>query len=242
MTCWPSTCNASRPATNGAVRDGRIEQPHKNGSMVISEVVASFLFDDEGRPTSILGIARDDSGRRAAEAQLRAANARLRQQLQEIEQLQGALQEQAIRDSLTGCFNRRYLDETLERELSRARREGYPLSLLILDLDLFKQINDSYGHLAGDEALRELASHLSADIRQEDVLCRYGGEEFVILMPRMPLAVAASGPSAGVRRSPKSGALRFLRTALHDLGRRGGLSRPCPDARRPDASRRPGAL
>lgn len=168
-----------------------IEQPHKNGGVVYSEVVASFLLDDAGRPTSILGIARDDSGRRAAEAQLRAANERLRQQLQEIEQLQGALQEQAIRDSLTGCFNRRYLDETLERELSRARREGYPLALLILDLDHFKQINDSYGHLAGDEALRELASHLRADIRHEDVLCRYGGEEFVILMPRMPLDVAA---------------------------------------------------
>ena len=168
-----------------------VEQPHKDGGTVYSEVVASFLLDDAGRPTTILGIARDDSGRRAAEAQLRAANERLRQQLQEIEQLQGALQEQAIRDSLTGCFNRRYLDETLERELARARREGYPLALLILDLDYFKQINDTYGHQAGDEALRELANHLRGDIRHEDVLCRYGGEEFVILMPRMPLSVAA---------------------------------------------------
>jgi diguanylate cyclase (GGDEF)-like protein len=168
-----------------------IEQPHKNGGFVSSEVVGSFLLDDAGRPTILLGIARDNSERRAVEAQLRAANDRLRQQLQEIEQLQGALQEQAIRDSLTGCFNRRYFDETLERELWRARREGYPLSLVIFDLDYFKQINDTYGHQAGDEALRQLASQLRSDIRHEDVLCRYGGEEFVILMPRMPLSVAA---------------------------------------------------
>ena len=168
-----------------------IEQPHKNGSVVSAEVVASFLLDDQGRPTGLLGIARDNAERRASEAQLRAANDRLRAQLQEIEQLQGALREQAIRDSLTGCFNRRYFDETLERELSRARREGYPLALVILDLDHFKQINDTYGHQAGDEALKELAARLHADIRHEDVLCRYGGEEFVILMPRMPLTVAA---------------------------------------------------
>ncbi|MDP3540196.1 MAG: diguanylate cyclase [Azonexus sp.] len=167
-----------------------IEQPHKNGGVVSSEVVGSFILDDHGQPTTLLGISRDNSARRAVEAQLRAANASLRNQLQEIEQLQVALQEQAIRDSLTGCFNRRYLDETLERELWRARREGYPLSLVILDLDHFKQINDTYGHQAGDEALRELSTQLRADIRHEDVLCRYGGEEFVVLMPRMPLSVA----------------------------------------------------
>jgi diguanylate cyclase (GGDEF)-like protein/PAS domain S-box-containing protein len=168
-----------------------VEQPHKNGSIVSSEVVASFLLDDDGRPSSILGISRDNSERRASEAQLRAANESLRSQLQEIEQLQVALREQAIRDSLTSCFNRRYLDETLERELSRARREGYPLALVILDLDHFKQINDTYGHQAGDAALKELANQLRSDIRHEDVLCRYGGEEFVILMPRMPLGIAA---------------------------------------------------
>ena len=168
-----------------------IEQPHKNGSIISSEVVASFLLDLQGKPFALLGIARDISERRRSEAELRSANDKLRKQLEEIEKLQVALQEQAIRDSLTGCFNRRYLDETLERELSRSRREGYPLSLVILDLDHFKLINDTYGHLAGDQALIVLAATLSADIRQEDVLCRYGGEEFVILMPRMPLSIAA---------------------------------------------------
>jgi diguanylate cyclase (GGDEF)-like protein/PAS domain S-box-containing protein len=167
-----------------------IDQPHKHGGTIATEVVASFLLDDNGKPVTVLGVARDISQRRAVEDRLRAANDKLQNQLDEIQRLQAALQEQAIRDSLTGCFNRRYLDETLERELWRARREGYPLALLILDLDHFKQINDTYGHQAGDEALKEVARALQADTRHEDVLCRYGGEEFVILMPRMPLEIA----------------------------------------------------
>ena len=168
-----------------------VDQPHKNGSVVSSEVVASFLLNDMGVPTAILGVSRDISERRAVEAQLRLANEELRTQLTEIELLQVALKEQTIRDSLTGCFNRRYLDETLERELWRSRRESYPLALVILDLDHFKEINDTYGHLAGDEVLRTVAKTLQDDTRHEDVLCRYGGEEFVVLMPHMPLSVAA---------------------------------------------------
>ena len=173
-----------------------VEQPHKNGGTVVSEVVASFLLDADGKPHAVLGVSRNITERRRVEAQLREANDKLRGQLEEIENLHVALQEQAIRDSLTGCFNRRYLDETLERELSRSRREGYPLSLVILDLDHFKQINDTYGHQAGDQALVVLAETLRADIRHEDVLCRYGGEEFIILMPHMPLATAAERAEA----------------------------------------------
>ena len=173
-----------------------VEQPHKNGGTVVSEVVASFLLDADGKPHAVLGVSRNITERRRVEAQLREANDKLRGQLEEIENLHVALQEQAIRNSLTGCFNRRYLDETLERELSRSRREGYPLSLVILDLDHFKQINDTYGHQAGDQALVVLAETLRADIRHEDVLCRYGGEEFIILMPHMPLATAAERAEA----------------------------------------------
>jgi len=167
-----------------------IEQPHKNGGTVSCEVVTSILLDEAGQPYSIHGITRDISERKAAQARLHEVNEQLRAKLDEIELLQSALREQAVRDALTGCFNRRYLDETLERELARARREGYPLALLILDLDHFKQINDTYGHQAGDEALKLLVGTLKADIRQEDVFCRYGGEEFVILMPHMPLDIA----------------------------------------------------
>lgn len=114
----------------------------------------------------------------------------LQHQLQEIERLQEELREQAVRDGLTNLYNRRYLDETLERELARAKREGYPLSLVMLDVDHFKRLNDSYGHQAGDKVLRELAALLLGDVRAEDVPCRYGGEEFLVLLPRMPLEVA----------------------------------------------------
>lgn len=167
-----------------------VEQPCKQGGQVVSEVMGSFLLDADGRPSALLGVSRDITERRNSEAQLQQANSRLRSQLDEIQRLQAALQEQAIRDSLTGCFNRRYLDETLARELARARRERTPLSLLMIDLDHFKQINDAHGHAVGDEALKELARTLRDRVRDEDVLCRFGGEEFVILMPRMPLAVA----------------------------------------------------
>ncbi len=119
--------------------------------------------------------------------QLESSNARLQTQLEEITDLQQRLKEQTIRDPLTGLHNRRYLDETLPRELARAMREGYPLSLIMVDLDHFKQINDTYGHPAGDEVIKALAEILKRGTREGDVACRYGGEEFVVALPRMDL-------------------------------------------------------
>lgn len=124
---------------------------------------------------------------RLAEQARNAANGALQQQLDEIHTLQAQLHEQANRDPLTGLYNRRYLDSTLERELARCKREGQPLSLILIDIDHFKQINDTYGHQAGDEVLKHLASMLSAQARAADVVCRYGGEEFLLLLPQMPL-------------------------------------------------------
>ena len=114
----------------------------------------------------------------------------LQKQLQEIHALQQQLSDQANRDGLTGLYNRRYLDSTLERELARCQREGQPLSLILIDLDHFKQINDSYGHPAGDEVLRQLSAMLSQQARSADVACRFGGEEFLLLLPQMPLPAA----------------------------------------------------
>ncbi len=167
-----------------------LDQLCRDGSIVSTEVVSSYLLDVTGVPRTILGITRNISERKAAEEALRESNRRLQEQLQEIERLQAALREQAIRDSLTGLYNRRYLDETLDREVARARREGNPLSLVMMDIDHFKDVNDTYGHQVGDEVLRVLAATLLADIRAEDVACRYGGEEFLILLPNMPLVAA----------------------------------------------------
>ncbi len=103
--------------------------------------------------------------------------------------LRETLQHQAIHDPLTGLFNRRYLDETMVREIHRVQRKGAPLGVIMLDLDYFKPFNDTFGHEAGDTLLRALGEFLLTQVRQEDVACRYGGEEFVLIMPEASLDV-----------------------------------------------------
>lgn len=98
-------------------------------------------------------------------------------------QLQEELREAAIRDQLTGLFNRRYLDETLPRELHRCQREAKPLVAAMLDVDHFKHFNDHYGHGAGDVVLRGVGALLNRGLRADDVACRYGGEELTLILP-----------------------------------------------------------
>ncbi|MFC4637723.1 PAS domain S-box protein [Deinococcus hohokamensis] len=97
--------------------------------------------------------------------------------------LRETLRQQSIRDGLTGLFNRRYLEETFERESRRANRHEHPMGIVMLDVDHFKSFNDRHGHEAGDALLRELGTVLKTSIRGEDVACRYGGEEFSLLLP-----------------------------------------------------------
>lgn len=144
----------------------------------------------EARPEKIYkkeivwhGVVTDTTERNQAERALRDANALLENRLVEIEQLQEKLREQTIRDYLTGLFNRRYLDETIERELARAKRDRFQLSVVMIDIDHFKSINDTYGHEAGDTVLIELGVLLNKYSRTSDIACRHGGDEFVIVMP-----------------------------------------------------------
>ncbi len=109
----------------------------------------------------------------AGQVGLSIANIRLRE----------ALRMQSLRDSLTGLYNRRYLEELLEREIRRASRGAYPLGVLMIDLDHFKNFNDTYGHEAGDAILREAGRSLVKSVRAEDFICRFGGEEFVVVLP-----------------------------------------------------------
>jgi diguanylate cyclase (GGDEF)-like protein len=99
------------------------------------------------------------------------------------------LREQSIRDPLTGLFNRRYLEESLEREVSRAERKHHPLGIIMLDVDHFKKFNDKFGHNAGDAVLRELGQFLLKHIRGSDIACRYGGEELTLILPEAPLEI-----------------------------------------------------
>ena len=104
--------------------------------------------------------------------------------------LREALREQSIRDPLTGLFNRRYMEEVLTQHLRRVTRHLHPLGIIMIDIDHFKQFNDTNGHAAGDALLRELGDFLKRRIRGEDVACRYGGEEFILIMPEATLEAA----------------------------------------------------
>jgi diguanylate cyclase (GGDEF)-like protein/PAS domain S-box-containing protein len=101
--------------------------------------------------------------------------------------LRETLRSQSIRDPLTGLFNRRFMEESLEREVRRAARNQRPLGIIMLDLDYFKRFNDTFGHDAGDAVLRELGMLLRTQIRGEDIACRYGGEEFTLILPESSL-------------------------------------------------------
>ncbi len=102
--------------------------------------------------------------------------------------LRETLRLQAIRDPLTGLYNRRYLEETLDREFHRVQRKGAPLGIMMLDLDHFKQFNDSFGHEAGDALLNAVGHYLKTHVRTEDIACRYGGEEFTLILPEAVLS------------------------------------------------------
>lgn len=104
--------------------------------------------------------------------------------------LRDTLRNLSIRDALTGLFNRRYLEESLEREIYRAGRKGTPLGVVMLDIDHFKQFNDTFGHEAGDAILHEIGVFLQRHVRSSDIACRYGGEEFTLIMPETSLEVA----------------------------------------------------
>lgn len=118
--------------------------------------------------------------------------------------LQESLRIQSIRDPLTGLFNRRYMESSLERELARAARHGHALSLLMCDLDHFKRFNDTHGHAAGDALLAEFGRLLKGQVRGEDIACRYGGEEFLLILPEAPA-------EAALRRA------EAIRLAVHQL-------------------------
>jgi diguanylate cyclase (GGDEF)-like protein len=148
------------------------------------------LKDAAGVHQGDLVVIRDITAQIEAEKALTRANEELRVRVADIESLHAELSEQAIRDPLTGLLNRRYLPEMLSSELGRAAREGYPVSFIMLDIDGFKRINDIHGHATGDLILRVLGSQLLSQIRAGDIACRYGGDEFLLVLTNTPLDAA----------------------------------------------------
>ena len=106
--------------------------------------------------------------------------------------LRETLRQQSLHDPLTGLFNRRYMETTLDREMARSKRNGASLGVITMDIDKFKDFNDTFGHEAGDAMLKVLGGFLQSPVRKEDIVCRYGGEEFIIILPGASLKVAAA--------------------------------------------------
>lgn len=154
------------------------------------ELVISALHNRFNTLEGRVIVAHDITEQKLLQNGLRCANDTLKRQLAEIEELRARLQEQAIRDPLTNVYNRRYMAEYLDQEIGRAGRENYPVSVVIMDMDNFKQFNDHYGHKCGDVVLQAFANFLVEHTRRSDVVCRYGGEEFVILMPNASVDVS----------------------------------------------------
>ena len=148
---------------------------------VTLEMVVSPLPDKNGEVAGFIATMRDISAQKRAEKVILKANDELKLRLQKIQALQSQLREEAIRDHLTGLYNRRYLHEVLRQYLEPARKCSRIISFALLDIDHFKQVNDTYGHDVGDEVLVNFSRFLLDNTRSDDTVCRFGGEEFMVV-------------------------------------------------------------
>jgi diguanylate cyclase (GGDEF)-like protein/PAS domain S-box-containing protein len=163
---------------------GEVVHRHRLGTPLPVWLSISRLEDESlGDDGVLVYVARDMSERRRWEDSLQRANERLAQTNHELEVSRRLLEELAFRDELTGLFNRRELDRMLADEIARSARSGHPLTLLLLDVDHFKRVNDQLGHLAGDAVLERFGRVLLDSLRQVDRAARFGGEEFAVLLP-----------------------------------------------------------
>ncbi len=156
---------------------------HKNGRYVWLETTWRAIAGKDGQVTRLQASARDIGERKEYERQLEMAQRKLTIQQERLLEANAHLERLATVDGLTGLKNRRAFEERLTEEIARSRRTGRPLSLLLLDIDHFKQYNDSFGHPRGDEVLRSMARQLTRTMRDSDCAARYGGEEFALLLP-----------------------------------------------------------
>jgi diguanylate cyclase (GGDEF)-like protein/PAS domain S-box-containing protein len=188
----PDDCWALRRGKTHCVKDspsplrcGHVKASPSNGYLCVplaaqGETLGVLYLECPPASTAPSSVAAADP-MEILERQASAVGERLSLALANL-RLREALQRQSIRDPLTGLFNRRFMEESLEREMGRAARGNEPVALIILDIDHFKRFNDTFGHQAGDALLRALGDFLRQRTRGQDVACRYGGEEFVFIL------------------------------------------------------------
>ncbi len=164
-------------------------QIHPDTSQYV-ELQMTSLNDKKNTATGYVLVIRDISDRVNSENQLKRSNDQLNVQLEKIAEMQEQLREQANRDPLTGLYNRRFLDLSLNQEIHEADQKGEEISIIFFDIDHFKVINDQFGHLVGDAVLQSIANILLSTIREGDIACRMGGDEFIVVLPRTAIPVA----------------------------------------------------
>lgn len=189
----PKTANPEvlLAAIQAAVSSRRPNSPMPRlGMAAIAARLYALAFGFQQRMAEVEDV-NVQLNRRVSEyaAQLVAARSALEHEVtkriwaeKELTEANRKLHDKAVRDALTGLYNRRYLEESLDREVSRARRSGLPIGVMMIDIDHFKCFNDAFGHAAGDAVLRAVSKYVLSLTRGEDILCRYGGEEFVLVM------------------------------------------------------------
>ncbi len=178
---WSQPVKFAQEASNAVILD-EFEEESKVRAMM-SQVGAEVLVPirTTGKTEAVLALGEKKSGDMYNAQDLKLLELAAPQIAIALENAR--LYEQAVTDSLTGLYHHKYFQVMLEKELERSKRFGYPLSLIMLDIDFFKSINDKHGHQIGDQVLIELSNLVKHNVRGFDLVCRYGGEEFVVLMP-----------------------------------------------------------
>lgn len=168
--------NAKKTIEKGSLRNIEYKLLKSDGSSFLGEVSSSVISDEEGYPKAFIVIERDITESKKAQRQCELLNKRLISSNRKLIR-------SALIDPETGLFNHRYFEDIIEREFYRARRYNHNLSLIMLDIDYFKSINDVYGHQFGDSVLKQFTELLKKTIRRYDIAVRFSGEEFIIISP-----------------------------------------------------------